>query len=86
MRLFLLPEGNWCIRLADAIETGNDNDMIIVHNYDQLDLAQRACQRMRVTNHANDLRFAEYNCFINILAKDMGISNIVLIPNEWIEV
>lgn len=48
-----IPSGNWTSALADAIESAQDGDVIIVHNAAMLELAMRAHERMI---HARDTR------------------------------
>jgi hypothetical protein len=85
MKIFLVPKANWLYALFDAINTGLDNDMIIVNSYDQLELATSAHARMRARNRVNDIRFAELNTFTTQLHKT-GIPKVNLVAGEWIEV
>lgn len=51
----IIPSGNWTTALADAIESAQDGDVIVVHNAAMLELAMRAQERMI---HARDTRLA----------------------------
>lgn len=41
-----VPQGNWHMALADAIEQCQDGDTIVVHNHSMKELAERAHARM----------------------------------------
>ncbi len=41
-----IPQANWHMALADAIEQSKDGDIIVVHNLSMKELAERAHGRM----------------------------------------